>query len=175
MKTELGDPTATVACLASKRRCFLGVGTGKALNEYSATAQWPSYKSRQAQTGEAVELIRALWSDEKTTYKGAYYQTREAKLYTRPRDPITLYLSTMVPGSAHFAGKHGDGLITIEERKPKPTRIFLQTSKQEHVRQVRIRGKCRRNSDGVVLHLRSVSQGARLQLGTSGLIIKPKW
>ena len=29
-------------------------------------------------------------------------------------------------------------------------------------------------SNGVVLHLRSVSQGARLQLGTSGLIIKMK-
>jgi hypothetical protein len=31
-----------------------------------------------------------------------------------------------------------------------------------------------RNQDGVVLHLRSVSQGAKLQLGTSGLIIKMK-
>jgi hypothetical protein len=36
-------------------------------------------------------------------------------------------------------------------------------------------GMVLRNSDGVILHLRSVSQGARLQLGTSGLIIKPKW
>jgi hypothetical protein len=35
-------------------------------------------------------------------------------------------------------------------------------------------GMVLRNSDGVVLHLRSVSQGARLQLGTSGLIIKMK-
>ena len=36
-------------------------------------------------------------------------------------------------------------------------------------------GMVLRNSDGVVLHLRSVSQGAQLQLGTSGLVIKPKW
>ena len=35
-------------------------------------------------------------------------------------------------------------------------------------------GMVLRNSDGVVLHLRSVSQGAQLQLGTSGLIIKLK-
>ena len=35
-------------------------------------------------------------------------------------------------------------------------------------------GMVLRNSDGVVLHLRSVSQGAQLQLGTSGLIIKTK-
>jgi len=30
------------------------------LNEYSATGQWPAYKYRQAQTAEAIELIRAL-------------------------------------------------------------------------------------------------------------------
>ena len=35
-------------------------------------------------------------------------------------------------------------------------------------------GMVLRNANGVVLHLRSVSQGARLQLGTSGLIIKMK-
>jgi hypothetical protein len=36
-------------------------------------------------------------------------------------------------------------------------------------------GMVLRNTDGVVLHLRSISRGAQLQLGTSGLIIKPKW
>jgi len=35
-------------------------------------------------------------------------------------------------------------------------------------------GMVLRNSDGVILHLRSVSQGARLQLGTSGLKITMK-
>jgi hypothetical protein len=35
-------------------------------------------------------------------------------------------------------------------------------------------GMVLRNENGVILHLRSVSQGARLQLGTSGLIIKMK-
>jgi hypothetical protein len=35
-------------------------------------------------------------------------------------------------------------------------------------------GMVLRNQNGVILHLRSVSQGARLQLGTSGLSIKLK-
>jgi hypothetical protein len=35
-------------------------------------------------------------------------------------------------------------------------------------------GMVLRNANGVVLHLRSVSQGAQLQLGTSGLLIKIK-
>ena len=35
-------------------------------------------------------------------------------------------------------------------------------------------GMVLRNQDGVVIHIRSVSQGAKLQLGTSGLTIKMK-
>jgi hypothetical protein len=35
-------------------------------------------------------------------------------------------------------------------------------------------GMVLRNQNGVIMHLRSVSQGAQLQLGTSGLVIKPK-
>lgn len=35
-------------------------------------------------------------------------------------------------------------------------------------------GMVLRNQNGVIMHLRSVSQGAQLQLGTSGLIIKPR-
>jgi len=35
-------------------------------------------------------------------------------------------------------------------------------------------GMVLRNSNGVIIHLRSVSQGAKLQLGTSGLTIKMK-
>ena len=35
-------------------------------------------------------------------------------------------------------------------------------------------GMVLRNSDGVVLHVRSTSRGARLQLGTSGLTIRMK-
>jgi hypothetical protein len=35
-----------------------------------------------------------------------------------------------------------------------------------------IGGMSLRNQDGVVIHLRSISQGARLQLGASGLKIK---
>ena len=122
----IAQAAATVACLVSNRRCFLGVGTGEALNEYSAIAQWPAYKKRQAQTAEAIELIRALWTGDKITHRGIYYQTRQAKLYTRPRDPIPLYVSTMVPNSARFAGEYGDGLITVGGEESETYREILQ-------------------------------------------------
>src|ERR1051325_5346432 len=108
----IAQAAATLAVMAP-RRVFLGVGTGEALNEYSATGSWPPYKIRQEQMGEAIELIRKLWTGERVTHRGVYYQTRKAKLYTRPDSAIPLYISAMVPNSASFAGKYGDGLITV--------------------------------------------------------------
>lgn len=121
----VAQAAATLACLAP-RRFYLGVGTGEALNEYSSTARWPGYKVRQEQMAEAIELIRALWTGEKVTYEGAHYQTRQAKLYTYPHEPISIYVSTLVPDSAHFAGKYGDGLITVGGDEPDRYREILK-------------------------------------------------
>ena len=121
----IAQAAATVAWLAPKR-FFLGVGTGEALNEYSATGQWPEYTTRRAQLGEAIELIRSLWTGEKITHKGAHYQTRKAKLYTCPSEAIPLYISTMVPNSAAFAGKYGDGLITVGGEEPESYEKILE-------------------------------------------------
>jgi coenzyme F420-dependent glucose-6-phosphate dehydrogenase len=117
----IAQAAATIACLAPGR-FFLGVGTGEALNEYSACGTWPGYKIRQMQLDEAMKLIRALWSGEIVTHKGAYYQTRQAKLYTPPSQPVPLYISSMTPNSAGFAGERGDGLITVGGEEPETYR-----------------------------------------------------
>jgi coenzyme F420-dependent glucose-6-phosphate dehydrogenase len=121
----IAQAAATVAALAPKR-FFLGVGTGEALNEYSAAGFWPSYNERRAQLAEAIELIRALWTGEKVTHKGTHYQTHDAKLYTLPDEPIPLYISSLVPASAGFAGQYGDGLITAGGDEPEVYREMLR-------------------------------------------------
>jgi coenzyme F420-dependent glucose-6-phosphate dehydrogenase len=122
----IAQAAATMACMAPER-FYLGVGTGEALNEYSSTGQWPGYNVRQEQMAEAIELIRALWAGEKVTHRGTYYQTRQAKLYTRPAKPVPLYISTMVPNSARFAGKYGDGLITVGGKDPGTYREIIES------------------------------------------------
>jgi coenzyme F420-dependent glucose-6-phosphate dehydrogenase len=115
--TVIAQASATVACF-TPGRSFLGVETGEALNEYSATGQWPDYKLRQARMVEAIELIRSLWTGKKITHRGVYYQTPQAKLYTRPSESIPLYISMLAPRSARFAGKYGDGMITVGGKDP---------------------------------------------------------
>lgn len=108
---------ATLACLAPGR-VFLGVGTGEALNEYSAVGLWPGYDVRREQLGEAIELMRALWKGEPVTHRGKHYQTRAAKIYSLPEQPVPIYVSSLVPDSAYFAGLHGDGLFTVGGEEP---------------------------------------------------------
>ena len=121
----IAQAAATMACLAP-RRFYLGVGTGEALNEYAATGEWPAYNVRRARLEEAIALMRALWTGEKITHAGDHYETHQAKLYTRPREPIPVYVSTLVPNSARFAGKHGDGLITVGGQEPDTYREILR-------------------------------------------------
>jgi coenzyme F420-dependent glucose-6-phosphate dehydrogenase len=113
----IAQAAATVSCYAPDRT-YLAVGTGEALNEFAATGMWPEYNERQERLLEAIELIRALWSGEEVTFKGKYYQTQKARLFTPPASKIPLYISTLVPESASFAGKYGDGLITVGGKPP---------------------------------------------------------
>jgi coenzyme F420-dependent glucose-6-phosphate dehydrogenase len=113
----IAQAAATIATLAP-RRCYLGIGTGEALNEYAATGQWPDYSVRRDRLVEAVQLIRALWKGEPVSHRGQHYQTRQAKLYTRPEEPIPIFISSLVPNSAHLAGEFGDGLITVGGKEP---------------------------------------------------------
>lgn len=105
-------------------RTYLAVGTGEALNEYASTGSWPDYLERQAMMLEAIKLIRALWTGGEVTFDGTYYATRKARLYTPPKSRIPLYVSSLVPESAAFAGMHGDGLITVAN-DPNTTRQIV--------------------------------------------------
>jgi coenzyme F420-dependent glucose-6-phosphate dehydrogenase len=57
--------------------------------------------------------MRALWTGEEISHRGRFYQTAKARLYTRPAEPVPIYISALVPASAEFAGRHGDGVFTV--------------------------------------------------------------
>jgi len=125
----IAQATATLSCLAPGR-VYLGLGTGEALNEYAATGMWPEYNEREERIHEAIDLIRQLWTGKEVTFKGKYYQTHKARLYTPPAQPIPLYMSALVPQSAAFAGKYADGLFTVGGKKPEIYRQLLKNFEQ---------------------------------------------
>ena len=98
-------------------RIFLGVGTGEALNEIATGFQgageqhWPEFRERFARLKESIDLMRALWTDERVSYDGEYYSTHDASIYDRPQTPIPVYIAAGGPVVARFAGRAGDGFI----------------------------------------------------------------
>lgn len=99
-------------------RVVLGLGTGESLNEVPASAiQWPEQKERTARFREAVRLIRELWSGERVSFQGQYYQTRLATIYDRPATPVPLYIAGAGPFMAKLAGLEADGFICTSGKK----------------------------------------------------------
>jgi TAT-translocated FGD2 family F420-dependent dehydrogenase len=92
-------------------RVFLGVGSGEALNEQAATGQWPAWSERWERLAEAIDIIRKLWSGQRVSCKGKYYEL-DGMLYDPPARPIPLLTAANGPRAMRLAGMHGDGLIT---------------------------------------------------------------
>ena len=69
-------------------RVILGIGAGWNQEEYLAYGwPFPPTPVRIAQLGEAIELIRAMWTDSPASYAGEHYRIANAHCEPRP-DPI---------------------------------------------------------------------------------------
>ena len=92
---HLAKMVATAQAL-SGGRVILGIGAGWNEEEYRAYGwPYPPTRVRIAQLGEAIELIRLMWTEAPTDYSGEHYQIAGARCEPRP-DPIP---PVMVGGS----------------------------------------------------------------------------
>ena len=102
--------------------------------------------------------IGVTWGDGKLTFKGKDY-------------PFSVDGLTLVDWGIASAQANGDVYNLTDPAKLAGTYVAAEAGL---TLAGGLGGMVLRNSDGVILHLRSVSQGARLQLGTSGLRITMK-
>jgi Envelope integrity protein A len=117
----------------------------------------PSGKVTMESTSIAAG-IGVTWGDGKLTFKGKTY-------------PFSIDGLTLVDWGISKAQANGDVYNLTDPAKLGGTYLAAEAGL---TLAGGMGGMVLRNQDNVVLHLRSVSQGARLQLGTSGLIIKMK-
>jgi coenzyme F420-dependent glucose-6-phosphate dehydrogenase len=102
---------ATLGCLAPGR-VVLGVGSGESLNEVPLGVEWPDGKERFARLKEAIQLIKQLWTEDRVTFEGQFYQTELATIYDKPQTPVPLYIGASGPAATRMAGRVADGFIT---------------------------------------------------------------
>ena len=79
----------------SKGRLFMGIGA--AWNDQEASAYgipFPPTKERLQRLDEAVQVIRRMWTDERASFDGKFYQLRDAycnpKPIQKPHPPILI-------------------------------------------------------------------------------------
>ena len=84
---------AATAPSSSKGRFTLGVGTGEALNEHVLGDRWPTEDVRLEMLEEAVDVMRELWAGDFVYHHGRHYTVENARIYTRPDEPLPVYVS----------------------------------------------------------------------------------
>ncbi len=100
-------------------RVILGIGTGESLNEVPATGmEWPGFKERFGRLRESIELMRQLWTEDRVTFEGDYFQTERATIYDRPNELIPIYVAAAGPTAARLAGRVAEGFICTSGKAP---------------------------------------------------------
>jgi alkanesulfonate monooxygenase SsuD/methylene tetrahydromethanopterin reductase-like flavin-dependent oxidoreductase (luciferase family) len=86
---------ASTVDVISNGRLELAIGAGAQESEHIAYGiPFPCPKDRVDRLDEAVEVIKKMWTEEKASYSGKYYQIKEAVCEPKPRQkpypPITI-------------------------------------------------------------------------------------
>jgi probable F420-dependent oxidoreductase len=91
----------------SNGRAVMGVGIGRPLHYQEF--QVPQ-DGRVGRFREQIELIRALWSQEKVTHHGRFYQTDDARLGVRPvQKPLPIWMGVGHPNAIRRTAGLADG------------------------------------------------------------------
>jgi alkanesulfonate monooxygenase SsuD/methylene tetrahydromethanopterin reductase-like flavin-dependent oxidoreductase (luciferase family) len=80
-------------CLLTSGKFILGIGAGNNPAEHRQYGyQWLPAGQRLAQMEEAIQIIRALWTESPATFQGKYYSIDHAYSSPRPDAPIPLMI-----------------------------------------------------------------------------------
>lgn len=106
----LAQAVATLGEMFPGRFC-IALGSGEAINEGITGQAWPDKPERNARLAECAAIIRALLAGETVTHRGRV-EVVEARLYTRPAQPVPLFAAAVTPESAAEVAAWADGLLT---------------------------------------------------------------
>lgn len=106
----LARQCATIDFLSGGRLLpAFGVGSGVA-PEWEATGTSP--RGRGARADEALEILSRLWSEERVSFEGRYYQYREVSIAPRPiQQPLPLWIGGSSPAAIRRTARIGTGWI----------------------------------------------------------------
>jgi probable F420-dependent oxidoreductase len=103
----LAKAVATLDAL-SAGRVRLGIGIGELPEEYEAVGM--QFTNRGKRMDEAIEAMRALWTQEVATYHGEFVRFTEVRCDPSPvNGTVPLHIGGASPAAVRRAAKYGDG------------------------------------------------------------------
>ena len=99
----------TTLQLMSGGRFILGIGAGWNEEEYLAYGyDFPPPSTRVEELDEALQIIKAMWTQERTTFEGKHYRVKDAYCEPQP-DPVpAIMVGAFRPKMLRLTAKHAD-------------------------------------------------------------------
>src|SRR5262249_1555525 len=91
-------------------RMVLGLGAGWQINEHHAYGiELEPPGKRVSRFEESIQVVRAMLSQESTTFHGAYYDITDAPCDPKPvQSPLTILVGTRAPRTPRTPARHAD-------------------------------------------------------------------
>jgi alkanesulfonate monooxygenase SsuD/methylene tetrahydromethanopterin reductase-like flavin-dependent oxidoreductase (luciferase family) len=100
--------SATLAYL-SGGRYVLGIGAGGDEREHLAYGyDFPRGRVRAEALDEALQIIRAMWTQERVTFAGSHYRLTDARCQPKPSPPPPITIGAFGPRMLRLTARHAD-------------------------------------------------------------------
>ncbi|MFQ5667857.1 MAG: LLM class F420-dependent oxidoreductase [Candidatus Binatia bacterium] len=111
----LGKQLASLDVL-SHGRLLLGVAGGWLKEEFDMLGV--PFRERGRRLDEYIALLRSLWSEERVTFRGRWFELQEAAFFPKPaQQPPPIWIGGGSPAALRRVARAGDGWIAA----PRPT------------------------------------------------------
>lgn len=87
----------------------LGIGAGGQKADYLVYGyEFPRGRTRVAQLDEALQIVRAMWTEEHVTFEGKHHRVEAATCKPRPRPLPTIMVGAFGPEMLRLTARHAD-------------------------------------------------------------------
>jgi len=111
-------------------RAILGIGSGWLKEEFDALGL--DFHQRGARTDEAIKAIRALWTENVSTFHGKHFNFDSLKSFPKPvqKGGVPIHIGGHSPAAARRAGRRGDGFFPALGEPDKLKELFTLMSSE---------------------------------------------
>jgi len=149
-------------------RTILGIGSGWMKEEFESLGI--DFHKRGAMTDEAIQSLRALWSEGTSTFEGKHFKFGPLHSYPKPlKHDVPIHVGGHSPAAARRAGRFGDGFFPTVAN-PEKLRELFDLAKNEA-------RSARRNPDAIEFTAMSSMKPEHLKaladIGVSRVVMTP--